>query len=189
MFKNQRIHRGWESNHQRLKEYQLGDNDRWRLRDWDNHPNDPGWENGTYSTCHAKFRTKVQSGDIVFDTVCPGNPTKTDPIIRSVFIVKDTSNGVLSFDEYMFLDGGPEDGVQAHMPRGHRPLDKAQVQDYLQQIEARDAYSRYSTGSKPESIPKELWKKMLERAGTNSICSSCISRKPRDNCGSDGGCD
>lgn len=188
MFDKQCISRGWESNHQRLKKHQLGDDDRWRLRDWDDHPNDPGWEDGTYSTCHVEFRAKVQSGDIVFDTVYPKNPVRTNPIIRSAFVVKDASDGVLSFDEFIFLDGKSSDGVRARMARGHNSLDRVQVQDYLQQIKARDTYTRYSIGSKPESISEELWKQMLEKAGTNSTCPSCHNRGSHNNCNSDRGC-
>lgn len=173
MSSKQKVARGWESVHQRLKKDQLGDDDRWRLRDWDMHPNDPGWENGKYSTCHREFRTKVRSGEVIFDTVYPGRPAGDDPIIRSAFIVEDTSDDVLSFSEFVFLDGDPNDGVRASMSRGHKRLDRAQVEEYMQQIETREAYTRYSCGSKPESIPQKLWKKMLEKAGTDSNCPTC----------------
>jgi len=166
---------GWESVHQRLKKHQLRDAERWRLRDWDNHPNDPGWEDGTYSTCHGKLRTKVQSGDVVFDTVYPESPVGATPIIRSAFVVGDASNGVLSFSEFMFFDGEPAAGVQARMSRGHKSLGRGQVEDYMEQIEAHDAYACYPAGSKPKSIPQELWDKMLSKAGERSNCSPCGS--------------
>jgi len=189
MFDKATTDRGWESNHQRLKKGQLDDDDRWRLRDWDNHPNDPGWEDGTYSSCHAEFRSKVHDGDIVFDTVYSGRSVGSNPIIRSAFVVEDASDGELSFDEFVFLDGDPSEGVQARIPRGHRSLDRAQVEEYLQQIEARDAYTQYSVGSRPESISGELWERMLEKAGTGSTCSSCTRRRFHRNRGTDSGCD
>lgn len=185
MFDNQTINGGWEASHQRLKKAQLDDDDRWRLRDWDNHPADPGWEDGTYSTCHPTFRTKVQSGDIVFDTVSPGDPTKTDPIIRSAFVVEDTSDGVLSFEEFIFFDGEADAGVCAQMSRGHKRLDASQVEEYLQQLEEQDEYTCYSVGSEPKSIRTELWERMLEKAGTCSTCSSCNSQDEDSN----GDCD
>jgi hypothetical protein len=189
MFSKETVDRGWESNHQRLKKGQLDDDDRWRLRDWDAHPNDPGWEDGTYSSCHADFRSKVRAGEIVFDTVYSRCAVGETPIIRSAFVVNDVSDGELSFDEFVFLDGDPSDGVRSRIPRGHRSLDRAQVESYLQQIKAREAYTRYSIGSRPKSIPGELWEKMLEKAGTVSTCSSCTSRRSRGNRGSDSGCD
>ncbi len=189
MLARQEIDRGWESNHQRLKKDQLADDDRWRLRDWDSHPNDPGWEVGTYSLCHMELRAKVREGDIVFDTVYPGQSARTDPIIRSVFVVKDTSDHVLSFDEFVFLDGKASDGVQACVPRGHQSLTQEKVEEYLAQVEARDAYNRYSTGSRPESIPEHLWERMLEKAGTSITCPSCGDRNSRNSHDSDRGCD
>lgn len=189
MFNKETIDCGWESNHQRLKKEQLDDDDRWRLRDWDAHPNDPGWEEGTFSSCHAGFRSKVGDGEIVFDTVYSGRAVGSTPIIRSAFVVEDASDGVLSFDEFVFLDGDPDDGVRARIPRGYSSLDRSQVEEYLQQIKARDAYTRYSIGSKPESIPEELWETMLKKAGTASTCPSCPSQGPCDDHDSDGGCD
>jgi hypothetical protein len=189
MFAQQDINRGWESNHQRLKKSQLSDDDRWRLRDWDSHPNDPGWEEGTYSSCHAEFRAKVRDGDIVFDTVYPGHPARTDPIIRSAFIIKGASDNVLSFDEFVFLDGNARNGVQARIPRGHKSLTREEIEGYLTQIEARDAYNRYSTGTRPESIPGDLWERMLKSVGTDSTCPSCSNREPCDKMDGDGGCD
>ena len=189
MFEKETINRGWESNHQRLKKDQLNNENRWRLRDWDAHPNDPGWEDGTYSSCHAEFRSKVRDGEIVFDTVYPGRAVGSSPIIRSAFIIADASDSVLSFDEFVFLDGDPNDGVRAEIPRGHRSLDRAQVEEYLQQIKARDAYTRYSIGNKPESIPEKLWKRMLEKAGTKPTCSSCTSQESWGSRGSDSDCD
>jgi hypothetical protein len=66
----------------------------------------------------------------------------------------DASDSVLSFDEFVLLDGDPSDGVRAEIPRGHRSLDRTQVEEYLHQIKARDVYTRYSSGTKPESIPE-----------------------------------
>jgi hypothetical protein len=189
MFNKKAIRRGWESNHQRLKKHQSNDDDRWRLRDWDAHPNDPGWEVGTYDSCHAEFRSKVQDGDVIFDTVYVGRAVGSAPIIRSAFVVDDASNGVLSFDEFVFLDGDASNGVQARMPRGHCSLDRTQAEEYLHQIDARDAYTQYCVGSKPKSVPTELWDKMLEKAGTASVCRS---RSDLGKCGgsdSEGGCD
>ena len=189
MFGEKTIRRGWESNHQRLKKHQSKEDDRWRLRDWDAHPNDPGWEVGTYDSCHAEFRAKVQDGDVIFDTVYTGCAVGTIPIIRSGFVVNDASDGVLSFDEFVFLDGDPSDGIRARISRGHRSLNRTQIEEYLHQIDARDAYTRYSAGSKPKSVPTELWDKMLEKAGTKSACRS---RGNQGTCGdsdSDSGCD
>lgn len=188
MLSEQTASTGWESVHQRLKEHQSGDEDKWRLRDWDDHPNDPGWEIGTYSSCHGELREKARTGDIIFDTVYPGRPVDTTPIIRSVFVVEDISDNELSFSEFIFLDGEPNDGVRARMSRGHKRLDKTQVEEYVQQIEAREAYTRYSSGSKPDSIPQELWEKMLEKAKTDSNCPTCENQQAnscsntRDDC-------
>lgn len=115
--------------------------------------------------------------------VYSGHAVGSSPIIRSAFVVEDTSNGVVSFDEFVFLDGDPDEGVQARIPRGHTSLDRSHVKGFLQQIEARDAYTRYSIGSKPESIPGKLWETMLEKASTASTCPSCLSQR------SDGGYD
>lgn len=166
---------GWEAVHQRLKGFQSESAERWRLRDWDSHPDDPGWEGGTYCSCHAKLRTEAENGDVVFDTVYPGSPVGETPIIRSVFVVEDVSNCEILFSEFLFLDGEPSQGVRAQMSRGEKYLGRDQVEDYMAQIEANDAYSHYSIGSKPESIPQKLWDKMLERASGRSDCSQCSS--------------
>lgn len=164
---------GWESVHQRLKKSQSGSAERWRLRDWDRHPNDPGWENGTYTSCHAKLRTDAKSGEVIFDTVYTGRPAGASPIIRSAFVVEDGLNRKLSFSGFWFLDGNGSDGVSAKMSRGEKRLDEGQVENYMAQIEASSAYSYYSTGSKPESIPQELWDEMVSKAGGGSDCSPC----------------
>lgn len=110
---------------------------------------------------------------MVFDTVYPGSPVGANPVIRSAFIVEDASSSELSFSEFWFLDGEPSDGIPARMSRGEKHLYGDQVEDYRTQTEASDAYSHYTAGSKPESIPQELWDKMLEKAGQEPDCSPC----------------
>lgn len=180
------VNGGWESVHQRLKKEQGGDDDRWRLRDWDDHPNDPGWENGTYTHCHGELRAKVRSGEIVFDTVYPDRPAGDSPIIRSAFVVEDATDHELSFSGFIFLDGDSSEGVRASKARGHKRLNKDQIVEYMQQIRAREAYTRYSIGNKPESISQELWQKMLDKAGSDSDCSSCSGGDSASS--DDGGC-
>lgn len=173
MSSERQISQGWESVHQRLKKGQLESDERWRLRDWDSHPNDPGWENGTYSECHAELRSKVQRGDIVFDTVYVGRPTGDSPVIRSAFVVDDASDQVLSFSHYWFFDGEPIKGIRANMSRGHKRLDEAQAEEYMRQIEDSSAYTRYRSGEKPESVSQELWEDMINRAESDSGCPTC----------------
>lgn len=184
------VSEGWESNHQRLKSGDVADNIKWRLRDWDAHPNDPGWENGAYTACHVQFRNKVQAGDVVFDTVYPGSPIGADPVIRSAFVVDDASDGQLTFSEFVFLNGDADKGVRASSPRGHESLTPEDVETYLQQLDANDGYECYDSGERPDSIPEELWNRMLEKAGTgSSSCTVCGggSQAPDDD--SNGTCD
>jgi hypothetical protein len=87
---------------------------------------------------------------------------------------------VLSFEEFVFLDGELNEGVQAHTSRGHRSLDTNQVEEYLQQIEVRESYAQYSAGSKPNSIPEKFWRKMLENAENKSSYSTCAGCESQD---------
>jgi hypothetical protein len=164
--------RGWESVHQSAKKGQCGDDERWKLRDWDKHPKDPGWESGSYTCCHSGFRAKAQTGDIVFDTVYPKSWADGSPIIRSAFVVESAEEGELSFSEFLFLDGEAADGVRAQMPRNYKSLDRADVENYLRQMEDSGAYTRYNAGEKPESIGEDMWEKMISEAGRAPACSS-----------------
>lgn len=179
---------GWEVNHQRSKDDDIDSKNKWRLRDWNDHPNDPGWEEGTYSECHDDLRSDVQEGDIIFDTVYYDDPSRTSPIIRSVFVVKDVSDDILYFDDFIFLDGNINDGIQASC-RNYKELTNQKLEYYLNEIEARTNYNQYSVGDKPESIPTELWQKMLEETNGKSTCvGNSSSTLPNNSRGGDG-CD
>jgi hypothetical protein len=179
---------GWETGHQRLKQYQVDIDDNWRLRDWDNHPSDPGWEVGRYTECHDDLRKKIQANEIVFDTVLPGRVGSSRPIIRSAFLIEQVADNELEFSQFVFLNGDANQGVEADIIRGYKSLSREEIAGYLQQMKDSEAYSVYDCGERPDSIRPELWEKMLSEAGRGDGsrgCSSSSSACSSSNCSPD----
>ena len=172
MFSPESVDGGWESVHQRPHKGELAQEDRWRYRRWSKHPNDPGWETGTYRSCHDALRKKVQPGDIVLDTVYPQGIIGNKPIVRSAFVVDDISNDVLHFDSFVFLDGNRDEGIRGKDTKGSSSLEQKEIREYISKLEASEAYNQYSSSDQPSSMSNALWERMLKEAGTHSSCSS-----------------
>jgi hypothetical protein len=166
-----KYNRAFEVNHQR----QHGGN--WRIRRIEEHPNDPGWEKGTYCYCHDSFRRKANAGDLMFDTVYPEGCIDNDPIVRSVIPIKKVSGLNLSFSEFLFLDGPTSEGV-AGTTRNYKQLDREEAEAYLEAIESAGEYGHYDVGDRPASITSDEWEQMLAAAGTDQTCSSDSSADP-----------
>ena len=160
--------RAFEVNHQR----QHGGN--WRIRRMEEHPNDPGWENGSYCYCHDSFRKKAQTGDLMFDTVYPNGCIGQNPIIRSVIPIEEVSGLDLSFSEFLFLNQPASEGVSG-TTRNYKLLDHEEAEAYLEAIKSGDEYKRYDVGDRPNSITADEWEDMLKAAGTTTSCSSDTS--------------
>ena len=73
----------------------------WRDRHPD-HPNDPGWERGTYSECHKQVRRAINEGEWLLDAVHLGRGSRSFVAVRSMFLVSSKVGDILQFDRYWF---------------------------------------------------------------------------------------
>jgi len=136
----------------------------WRLRCLKKHPLDPGWEVGTYTSCHPKYRHKHEPGDFIFDVV-----TKDDKaVIRSAFRLSDVQGKgkktVLLFDDYYFADEEPfvllGDRIQYRNMYLKTYMQKFSMESPLEFI--KNNYGHYKKGEKPISISQESWDKLIQ---------------------------
>lgn len=163
----------WSVVHQRLKDSPDADI-RWRVRNWHDHPSDPGWERGQYNDCHVDFRNDASEGDLVFDVVFPrGSNVKNAPrVIRSALRINGKHDGVLTFDSFYFLDGDRKEGIEPIVWRNYREVDARQATEWMDVIDSSDAYNEYQVGERPESIPEEYWATMLDKTPDHDSGSS-----------------
>ena len=168
---------GWETVHQRSKDRGFDRSVRVLLRDMVKHPNDPGWENGRYRSCHDELRNNVSPGEVIIDTVYPKGATQAPPMIRSAFIVGEVDDGEILFNRFAFLTGEIDKAVSCSQPRNFASLNQMEVGSYLRQMEASGAYQVYLIGDRPKSIPEDAWNYMCEQAKPKSDFSSCRSEK------------
>lgn len=133
----------------------------WRLRDMINHPRDPSWETGRYSTCHELFRLnpKLQTNTMVFDLV--RQKGKKFPVIRSAFLIEKLVNGVLYFDSFYFSDGEPLETPHNLFRTSYgKKLTRKESITILTKM-MNNSYKKYDVGAKPKSIGEEDWRRMV----------------------------
>ena len=143
----------------------------WRLRCLEEHPLDPGWEVGTYSSCHPKYRYKHKPGDYIFDVVTKDGKA----VIRSAFKISDVQGEgkgtVLLFDEYYFADKEPYklpgDRIQYRAMYLDTYLNKFSMKSPITYIQ--NNYGHYQKGEKPISVSHESWEKMLRARSSRKI--------------------
>lgn len=163
----------WSVVHQRNKDVD-DENIKWRLREWNEHPLDPGWERGEFSICHKSFRGKATEGDLVFDVIYPNGSVGDPPrIIRSACRIASKEENILKFDSFHFLDGDWEEGLSAEIRRDHKELDQDKAEKWINSIRNSSSYNEYPIGEKPQSIPEKYWKKMLEKTPGVNDCHTC----------------
>ena len=63
----------------------------WKVKNWEDHPLDPGWDDGRYCVCHPGFRNASTryKGEIVIDCVNDGNLRSKGYAVRSYFRIID----------------------------------------------------------------------------------------------------
>lgn len=140
----------------------------WRLKNWEGHPLDPGWEDGIYCLCHKRFRNSRQraSGEIVVDCVNPDGASKEGYIVRSFFEITGGpvecpfkgSGQDLLFNSYFFADREP---YRLHCGTiGHNW--KALTASSLAELLDHPSYNRYrvSFNKGPLSIAGRDWELM-----------------------------
>lgn len=144
--------------------------DLWRIKNWADHPLDPGWDDGRYCLCHPAFRNSRvrEEGEVVIDCVNDGMATKHGYIVRSCFVIVRIESPCpfeplgqdLRFDSYLFSDGSPlRLRLDRIGPRGVR-LDPAIV-DALRSSPTYNEYS-VSLESSPRSIARRDWLTMTK---------------------------
>lgn len=148
----------------------------WRLRNWNDHPLDPGWEEGRYCRCHRAFRNAStrQAGEFVVDCVRDEETNKSGYAIRSYFQIseieacRETTGKDLRFASYYFCDGKPSRLRRAIRPRGLRLTPSE-----WHRLKANPSYKEYgcSTSTRPHSVDKADWKlSVSKRRGRRAGC-------------------
>jgi len=144
------------------------DRENWRLRDMVEHPRDPNWETGQYTTCHKLFRLnkKLQSNTVVFDLVFVKG--RKFPVIRSVFVIKDINIGIIKFGSFLFSDGEPLELKRNLTSTSYGPkLSKEESVELLRRMK-NNSYNEYKIGEKPKSISAWDWERMKMAASSTS---------------------
>lgn len=179
-------------------------NIRWRMRDMEEHPCDPGWERGDCSVCHQPVRERAAAGDVLFDIVFPRDAKSDAPrVVRSAIPIGEVEDDKLQFDSYIFLDGNWRDGISAveseakfwlsgaALWRGRGALTERTAVDWLEKMSDTEAYTVYEAGQCPHSVPDEHWEEMIRRCPLNSVASKgpCPSKSSGgSNCWSERTC-
>lgn len=161
------------------------DRENWRLRNVEEHPLDPGWEVGKYCRCHPSVRAKIELGARTFDVVVRDGKG----VIRSAFVIRgaqgEGNSRVLHFDDFYFADGEPMKlpgpFIQYRLMKMKTWIKKYGRHSLWDKI--ADRYTHYKKGSKPRSIDKSSWSRMVaiasknrEEMGYASNSSSCRSK-------------
>jgi len=139
----------------------------WRLRNLEKHPIDPNWETGTYSKCHIDFRQNknLKKNTVVFDLVIQDKKS----IIRSAFVVKKIKNDTVFFDSFLFSDGKPLEISEKLFPtkqsrtRYGNIISDKDLNDLLEKMK-NHSYNEYPIGTKPLSINRKDWEKMISKS-------------------------
>lgn len=132
------------------------------------HPLDPGWEEGSYVCCHKNIRRLTEIGTRIIDVV---TNEKRKPIVRSAFLVSRAEgtgySRELFFDEFYFASDDPIELPGLYIQYRQMKM-QAFVRNYpdepplWERIER--TYTKYKKGVRPESIDLESWTKMKEIA-------------------------
>ena len=139
------------------------DRENWRLRNIEEHPLDPGWEEGKYCRCHANIRASVELGAQIFDVVVKDG----NGVIRSAFVIHgaqgEGNSRVLYFDDFYFADGEPMKlpgpYIQYRLMKMKTWIKKYERYSLWNKIAER--YTYYKKGQKPCSIDQSSWSRML----------------------------
>lgn len=139
----------------------------WLVKNWADHPIDPGWDDGIYCICHTKFRnaSSRQKGEIVLDCVNDGKASSKGYIVRSYFKITDfqpcklQKGRDLLFTSYYFCDGQP-----FRLKRKIGPSGVYLNAHEWQKLKSSSSYKEYLCSSMvhPSSINKSDWIKMIE---------------------------
>ena len=132
------------------------------------HPLDPGWENGSYYKCHEKFRAKADIGTGVLDVVIKDGK----PAVRSAFVIRGAKgvgySRILYFDDFYFADGEP---IELPDPRARIQYRCMKLGNWEKKYDLSspwdrvvEQYTSYKKGQKPASIDLEPWNNMIAEA-------------------------
>ena len=149
--------------------------DLWRVKNWVQHPRDPGWDDGRYCKCHWQFRNAAarMTGEVVVD--CVNDRKGKGYAVRSFFTVSKIAPCVhgktLMFTDYYFCDREPY-----RLRRKIGPLGRRLTDAELDALRRHASYRRYqaSTSNGPKSIAREDWSAMA-RAKRHRAHRRCCS--------------
>ncbi len=140
----------------------------WRVKNWEGHPIDPGWDDGRYCVCHQKFRNAQtrQRGEIIVDCVNDGNLRSKGYVVRSYFKIIDIQpcrlgkGRDLIFASYHFCD---KKEFRLHR-NGLGPLGTRLSLVEWRRLESDPSYNEYrcSPTMHPCSVAKSDWIRMIE---------------------------
>lgn len=150
--------------------------EKWRLRDLQNHPVDPNWENGQYLKCHAKARKNkyLRLDTIIFDLVGIAGKGNSR-FIRSAFIIKKIKDGKLSFDTFFFADDKPIKSPITVTRTQYGVIVSRKNSTKLLEKMLRNGYNEYKASQKPRSINVRDWR-FMKRVASRHIPISHICR-------------
>ena len=132
----------------------------WRLRNEDEHPVDPGWEDGVYSDCHPKIRPGITAGTWVMDVVprLEGDGSRRG-VIRSAFeIASNGKDSILAFDCFYFADSAPVELPGPYIQYRAMMIPQEKLKLLLDGIQ--QSYTRYEKGHRPRSILPGDWSRI-----------------------------
>ena len=140
----------------------------WRVKNWIDHPRDPGWDDGRYCDCHPGLRNsrKRGKGETVAD--CVNDGTRKGYVVRSYFMIEALEpcrlpggkGQDLLFTCYYFCDGTSPYRLNRRI---HRRWGYYLTEKEFAELKQHPSYRRYQVlvGMGPKSIDEEDWLKMV----------------------------
>lgn len=160
--------------------------DKWRIRNLENHPLDPGWERSLYCQCHkgmresSKILKKFRIEPIfIIDAV---KISSDQHFIRSMFQITGirqcpfNHESQLLFRDYFFAPKNKSKVLQVQKLKGLEDYKGTQTKKldnyYPEKIVAKiqKNYEHVSKGNKPSSIHQKEWKRYLKLHGIKHVC-------------------
>lgn len=170
-----------------LTKHPIKTKEKWRIRNLEKHPRDPGWERALYCQCHKVIRESSQIIEkfrqepiYIIDAVNNGSGKHT---IRSMFRISGVracpfhnDSKDLLFKDYFFAPESKSKVLIVQSLRGLNNYTGVQVKkldDYSPEKivkKIQKNYEHVKKGKKPSSIHSKDWKNYLRLHGIKHVC-------------------
>jgi len=171
------------------EEFPIKTKEKWRIRDLEKHPRDPGWERSRYCRCHKVMRNskkiakKYKEEKIyVLDTV---RIQSKKHVIRSMFLISDVkpckidkSTQDLIFKDYYFAPKNVSKILYVQEFQGltnfngiknTKLLDKNTSKRIIVE-KIKKTYEHVAKGKKPSTVESKDWRFYKKLLGFHHVC-------------------